>query len=228
MFQNKPKEEILFCKELPGKTTAAEIFKLLNDFIVSHSLDWQNCIGICTDGATAMTGRRRGVVTRVHKVAPNITGTHCMLHRQALAIEDMNEELHSVLNYVVKIVDFVKANPLNTRLFRILCEEKGTGHENVLLHFEVRWLSKGRVVKRAYELRGRKKLKEFLQQRGSPLPEHLTDFLFISRLAYLADKFHEGNELKSAPQGHGTCACIRRGQSASFPEKTQHLAEANE
>ena len=103
--------------------------------------------------------------------------THCMLYRQALATQDLNEELHSVLNYMVKIINFVKANHLNTHLFRILCEEMGPGHENVLLHSEVRWLSKGKVVKRVYELR--EELKEFLQQRDSPLSEHLTDSLFI-------------------------------------------------
>ena len=48
MFQNKPTYDILFCKDLLGKMAAAEIFKLLNDFIISHSLDCQNCISICT------------------------------------------------------------------------------------------------------------------------------------------------------------------------------------
>ena len=151
MFQNKLKEDILFRKDLLAKTIAAEI--LLNDFIISHSLNWQHCIGICIDGAVAMTGRRSRVFYRGWEVVPNITATHCMLHRQALATKDTNEELQSVLNFVVKIVNFVKANPLNTRFFRILCEEMGEGHENVLLHSEVRWLSKGRVVKRVYELR---------------------------------------------------------------------------
>ena len=31
-----------------------------------------------------MTGIHSGVVGRVKKVAPNITATHCMIHREAL------------------------------------------------------------------------------------------------------------------------------------------------
>ncbi|KAI0210699.1 hypothetical protein LSAT2_004545, partial [Lamellibrachia satsuma] len=141
-----------------------------NDFIVFHSLNSQNCIGICTDGAAAKTGRRSGVVTREREVAPDITASHCMLHRHSLVTKDMNEELHSVLNAVVKIVNFVKVNPINTRLLRILREEMRSGHEDILFHSEVRWLSKGIVVICLYELR--EELKEFLQQRGSQLSEH--------------------------------------------------------
>ncbi len=54
----KLNEELLFfCKELSGFTTGEEIFKTLDDFI-SHNLDWNYCVSICTDGAASMTGRK--------------------------------------------------------------------------------------------------------------------------------------------------------------------------
>ena len=41
-------------------------------------------VGICSDGAKAMTGRPSGVVTRVQAVAPNATWGHCSIHRGLL------------------------------------------------------------------------------------------------------------------------------------------------
>jgi hypothetical protein len=53
----KLNEELLFCKELSSFTTGEEIFKTLDDFI-SHNLDWNYCVFICTDGAASMTGMK--------------------------------------------------------------------------------------------------------------------------------------------------------------------------
>jgi hypothetical protein len=58
------KEDILFCKPLETRTTREDIFKVLNSFVTSNGLLWLRCVGICTDGTKAMTGKRSGGVTR--------------------------------------------------------------------------------------------------------------------------------------------------------------------
>ena len=50
-------EDFLFCKPLEGRTTSVEIFKVLNDFIEQNGISWEKCVGVCSDGARAMTGR---------------------------------------------------------------------------------------------------------------------------------------------------------------------------
>ena len=65
-------------------TTAAALFKSLNDYI-SGKLNSSFCAGICTDGVAAMTGQLSGFTTRVKEVASECESTHCVIHREMLA-----------------------------------------------------------------------------------------------------------------------------------------------
>ena len=89
---------------------------------------------------------------RVKDKVPGITWTHCFLHRQALAAKALSETLHDMLDSVLKCVNYIKVRPLNQRLFSCLCNEIGANHTSLLLHTEVRWLSRGHVLKRVVEL----------------------------------------------------------------------------
>ena len=146
-------QELLFCRPLPTRTTAAEIFQMLSDFMSEFEISWQKCAGICTDGARSMTGRHGGLVARTKEVAPIAKWIHCSIHREALATKKISPRLKNVLDAAVKIVNFIKARPLNSRIFRELCKEMGSNHEQLLLHTEVRWLSRGNVLTRLFELR---------------------------------------------------------------------------
>uniref|UniRef100_A0A9J7YFM2 Uncharacterized protein n=1 Tax=Cyprinus carpio carpio TaxID=630221 RepID=A0A9J7YFM2_CYPCA len=39
------------------------------------------CVGICTDGAAAMTGRLSGLTARIKEVAPECESMHCVINR---------------------------------------------------------------------------------------------------------------------------------------------------
>ena len=72
-------------------------------------------------------------------------------------------------------------------------------HDYLLLHAEVRWLSRGRVLSRLFELR--EETKYFLREMNSPLEEFLLDEMWLCKLAYLADIFGRLNELDTSLQG---------------------------
>ena len=122
------------------------MFYVLDSFVTSNGLWWSRCVGICTDGAKAMTGRHSGVVTRVQEVAPDASWVHCSIHQEALAAKGMSDNLKDVLDTTVKMVHFVKARPLNSNVFAALCNDMGSNHVRLLQHTEVRWLSRGKVV----------------------------------------------------------------------------------
>ncbi|KAJ8394211.1 hypothetical protein AAFF_G00047940 [Aldrovandia affinis] len=118
--ENDIGEHILFCRPLPGKTTGEDIFNLTDTFFTEHSLDWKCCSHICTDGAASMTGQHRGLLSRIRRVNPDIETMHCIIHREALASKHMSPELHEVLNDSVKVINFIKSRPINSRVFQTL------------------------------------------------------------------------------------------------------------
>ena len=210
-------EDILFCRPLQTRTTGEAIFNVLDSFIQDSGLGWGKCIGLCTDGARSMTGCERGLVARFQQVAPLVQWTHCMVHCEALAAKKMPPFFESVLHQAVKIINHIKARPLNSRLFGVLCQEMGSGHEQLLLHTEVRWLSRGRVLQRLYELREEVKL--FLTESQTDLAKHLDDTMWLASLSYLVDIFDRLNGLNLSLQGRQSNVLLLVDRVNAFTQK---------
>lgn len=191
IWNNGPHEDMLFCEPII-RGTSDEIFNTLNTYINKKGLDWVKCVGLCTDGARAMCGKNSSVITRMLEVSPNASWTHCNIHREVLVSKNLADNLKIVLNTSVKIVNFIKTRPLQSRLFEKLCEEMGSYHKSLLLHTEVRWLSRGKVLTRLVELREEVAL--FLKEK-TDLAKSLHNEDFILKLTYLADIFSKLNEL---------------------------------
>lgn len=237
-------DDFLFCHPLQTNTTGEAIFDSLNTFISQSGLDWSRCVGICTDGATAMTAKHKGLVTRVRAVAPSAAATHCCIHREQLAVKKMPQCLKTVLDEAVKIVNMIKGRALNTRVFKVLCEEMGSEHTKLLFHTEVRWLSRGKVLTRLFELCDEVKL--FMHQMDE-LSDRMHDFQWLAKLAYLADIFSFLNTLNLALQGETVtaftvqdkikaarmkldlwCARLDRREYDNFPTLADFLLTADE
>ena len=86
-------------------------------------------------------------------VSPDATWVHCSIHREALATKGMPDSLKDALNTTVKLVNFVKAWPLNSCVFSALYNDMGSDHVTLLQHTEVRWLSRGKVLTLFFLLR---------------------------------------------------------------------------
>ena len=72
------------------------------------------CCSLTTHGAAVMTGRFSGVGACVKAVVTNCILKHCIIHRESLAVKPLSSdkqrktELESVLNTVVKTVNYIK------------------------------------------------------------------------------------------------------------------------
>ena len=78
-FVNKDEvvKDHLFCNTLKLHCRGEDIFNSLNGFFRDNSLSWENCAGICNNGAAACIGINFGVVKRIKDKAPIAQWTHC-------------------------------------------------------------------------------------------------------------------------------------------------------
>jgi hypothetical protein len=121
-------------------------FKKIGQFVKVHGIEWKKYVGVCSNGARAMTGKYRAAVAQIKEVAPDAKCVHCSIHREAVTARKMPAILKTVLTEAVKVVNFIKIRATNSRLFSILCSEMGSEHDK-LLQTEVRWAVTGDCVK---------------------------------------------------------------------------------
>ena len=103
------------------------------------------------------------------------------------------------MDTAVKTINWIRGRALHHRLFKSLCEHMESEHTVLLFHTEVRWLSRGRVLARFFELR--KEIQVFLRERHHNLLEELESHEFNQMLAYLSDIFTRMNDLSLSLQG---------------------------
>ena len=131
------------------------------------------------------------LVSRIREKQQDIIVTHCFLHCETLVVKTLPADLASTLNTLVSTVNFVKTKSPKSRMFAIWCEEMGTDHRNLLLHTEIRWSSRGKVLARVYALRN--ELIVFLTNKQR---DEANDHWW-ARVAYMADIFQHLNELNT-------------------------------
>jgi hypothetical protein len=88
-----------------------------------------------------MTGKLKGLKAKVREVNPEIRFDYCFFHQEGIVAKMLPVPLQSVLDEVVKIINFV-----NSRFFSAPCQEMGYDHISLLLHTEIRWVSRGKSL----------------------------------------------------------------------------------
>ena len=121
IWNSEPHEDMLLCQPI-SRSTSEEIFDTADTYIRTKGLDCHKRIGICTDGGRAMCGRKSSVVTRILERNPNASWTHSNLHRAALVTKYISDDFKNFLKTSVKIMNFIKSKPLESRLFEKMCE----------------------------------------------------------------------------------------------------------
>ena len=122
---------------------------------------------------------------------------------------------------VPKMVNYIKSGALNTRLFKELCKDMNSDHEVLLFYTAVRWLSKGNVVNRVFELKD--EIKMFLEVQGKhDLVAYFNNEAWKKRVAYLADIFDQQNKLNLKLQGKETHIIQFQDNLQAFVAKLQN------
>ena len=180
-------EELAMALSLNADTRGETVFEEVKTYFEKNQIPLTNVIACATDSASSMMGRYHGFMAFLKAASPNVLTIHCVIHQQHLVAKNMSGRLNLSLNTVIKAVNKIKAHALNTCLFKQLCNENDKAFERLLLHTEVRWLSKGNCL-------------EFLQSCDPDLAKEVT--AVKNDIAYLSDIFAKFNELNLSLQGN--------------------------
>ena len=197
------KEELLTLLPLHDHTTGQKLFEAFSTFFDKFKLSYSKIVSVSTDGAPAMVGSSNGFVAYLKEKNPDILAFHCIIHQSVLCGK-LSGEFKKIMNMIMKIINYLHSHSaLQHRLLRAYLDENDAEFSDLLLHNDVRWLSKGKVLNRF--LRVFDEICDFLQTKSSATASaHLTFLHETSnraKICFLADIFSHFNELNVALQG---------------------------
>lgn len=190
-------EEMLFCKSLESTTTSKDIYSKLKNYLDVNNIPMKNITSCAADGAPNMMGKKNGCLKLMKDENPKMLLVHCVIHRENLVAKNISPVLNEVLNLVIKCINAIKASAKCERLFKLFCEEQNEDHVRLILHTEVRWLSKGNCLKRFMELFDT--LSDFLSDK--PEMKNLLTVDGKAFVSYLVNIFEKLNILNNQLQG---------------------------
>uniref|UniRef100_A0A8C7WUB4 Zinc finger BED domain-containing protein 5 n=1 Tax=Oryzias sinensis TaxID=183150 RepID=A0A8C7WUB4_9TELE len=122
---------------------------------------------------------------------------------------------------VITTVNYIKTRPVKARIFSAQLFA-------VLFHSESRWLSRGKVLSRVFELQD--EIRIFLEEENE-LAHKFNNNKFLMKLLYLSDMFQKLNELNLQMQGSNTHLPHLADKITSFTRKLemweQRVTEGN-
>lgn len=178
------KEDMLQILPMKGQTRGEDIYNTFRTYAKSINMPLHKLSAITTDGAPAMVGKNKGFIALCKKDESfsNFMSYHCIIHQEALCSKILPFE--HVMKIVTKIINSIRAAPLQHRLFKALLENTEDKEHDLILHTEVRWLSKGKVLTRFVNLI--EEIKTFINDKKENYDE-LADSRWLIDLGFRAD-----------------------------------------
>ena len=123
---------------------------------------------------------------------------------------------------VMKMIHFLRASSsYQHRVLRVFLREVDTNADDLLLHNNVRWLSKGRVLERFWSIRREAAafLEELTSQKATEFTLFLKDEKRMYNLAFLVDITSHLNELNLKLKSKDNTICELMTAVRSFQRK---------
>jgi hypothetical protein len=150
-------EELAALCSMKGPITGAESYEQVMRVTDKFNLNLNKLQGFTTDATPAMVGEKNGLTALITeemekrtRQASHFVLCHCIAHQQSLCSKAI--KMNHVMNTVVSTVNFIRSRSLNHRQFRELLLDIEADYGDAICHSEVRWLSRGKVLKRIYDL----------------------------------------------------------------------------
>lgn len=212
-----PREELIDMISLTSQTRGEDILKGIISSLETKEINLNNIISVATDGAPSMIGKYKGFVSLLReKLNHKIMTFHCIIHQEALCSQSLPPEFNEVMALVMKMVNKIITKGLNHRQFREFLNETESQYSDLLIHNEVRWLSRGRVLERFASCL--EEVKSFFQAKRVIYPQ-LTTSEWLIKFYFMVDITSHLNTLNLKLQGKGNTAINLLEEVLSFERK---------
>uniref|UniRef100_A0A3B3C4Y6 HAT C-terminal dimerisation domain-containing protein n=1 Tax=Oryzias melastigma TaxID=30732 RepID=A0A3B3C4Y6_ORYME len=193
---------VLAVLPMKGSTRGEDLFKSFMEFTQEKNLPMDKLLSVCTDGAPCMVRKNKGFVAllREHEKRP-ILSFHCILHQEALCAQMFDGQFDEVMSLVIRVINFIVAQALNDRQFKTLLDEVENHYHGLLLHNNVRWLSRRKVLSIEH-------------------PE-LAETEWLLKFYYLVDITEHLNQLNGKMQGIGNTLLSLQQAVFAFENKLE-------
>uniref|UniRef100_A0A2K6LNT3 SPIN-DOC-like zinc-finger domain-containing protein n=1 Tax=Rhinopithecus bieti TaxID=61621 RepID=A0A2K6LNT3_RHIBE len=196
-------EELLDTVPMTGTKSGNEVFSRVEKSLKKFCIDWSKLVSVASTGTPAMVDANNGLVTKLKsRVATFCKGAElkslcCIIHPESLCAQKL--KMDHVMDVVVNSVNWICSRGLNHSEFTTLLYELDSQYGSLLYYTEIKWLSRGLVLKRFFE--SLEEIDSFMSSRGKPLPQ-LSSIDWIRDLAFLVDMTMHLNTLNISLQGH--------------------------
>lgn len=215
------REELLAILPFKGKTRGEDLFKTFDDFMTKSNISYDKMVSLSTDGAPAMIGKEKGLVKRIKDKNAGLLSYQCIIHQAALCGK-LSATLKEVMDSLIKLINFMRSrSALQHRQFKEFLSECDSAHSDLLQYNNVRWLSKGQVIERFWQIK--EEVTSFLDNLDTQEARKHLEFLANERnmlaVAFLKDILKHLNALNTELQGNGKLICDLIQSVSSFRRK---------
>ena len=84
-----------------ASSIVTDLLKSVNSYGITDEFITDNCVGLATDGASVMLGKKAGVAKLLTDKYPNMIAWHCIAHRLELGVHDTIKEVSGTNNFKI-------------------------------------------------------------------------------------------------------------------------------
>jgi len=196
-------EELLNMKTLKDTTKGIDIFDAFWESFTKYDLDPAFLSGLATDGAKYMVGQNLGFIGCLKTKFVNLKLDfqqlyvfHCVIHQENLCAKTI--KMPHIMTVVIKTINIIRSHGMVHRQFKEYCKELDIHYGDLIYFSNVRWLSRGKCLKRFLQLKNEIDL--FMTLRNETVSE-LSDPNWLVDLCFLVDITSHLNDLNLRLQG---------------------------
>ena len=194
---------MLSLESMHETTRGEDLFQKLLQALNKFNLPLDKLCGVATNGASAMVGKHKGMVSLLKKEMDargirhdRLVFFHYIVYQQSLCAKFV--KFDHVISVATSCINFIKKKDLNNRIFKQVLKDFDADYDDLLYFVAVRWTSCGNMFGRFHSLL--LEIIEFRNLKKCPLTE-LKDENWLCDLGFMVDITKYLNDLNVQLQG---------------------------